>query len=281
MSPTVEPPASAQSWADMLSTLRRNALLILSGGFACAVAAGLWSWHAPARFEATASLMMAHVLGDPVENPSVLVEKVKSGTYFSKAAWAACGVSEAADPGRRLADKIRPISNRNAPFVGVSFTAQTTDKATSCVAQVVSEVTLAQDKMAQPTLVAKRAQLDEMKRRLNLMHASGSAAEKLQLTSEINHQQFAMQSLWLSAAVSRHEAERDLARRIADLEIKLTAPLTHPARLVSAIYAPPIPLGPPVWALVLGAFAAGVVVSALAVGVRAQFKSGRRDGAVA
>ncbi len=218
-------------------------------------------------------MTMAHVLGEPVERPSGLVEKIKSGAYFSQATWAACDVNGVADPGRRLADKIRPLSNKNAPFVGISFVAETTDKATACLAQVINEVSLAQDKLAGPTLVAKRSQLDEMKRRLNLMQASDAAADKLQLTSEINHQQFAVQSLWLSAAISRHEAERDLARRIADLEIKLTAPLTHPTRLVSAIYAPPIPLGTPVWALILGAFVAGIFLAVVGIVLRAQLPS--------
>ncbi len=235
----------------------------------------MWLWFTPVKFEATASLTMAHVMGDPVEGPAVLVEKIKSGTYFSQAAWAACGMSDVADPGRRLADKIHPVSNRNAPFVGISFVAQSTDMAAACVAQVISEVTSAQDKLVQPVVVSKRAQLEEMKRRLALLQASDLALEKMQVVSEVNNQQFHVQSLWLSAAMSRHEAERELARRIADLEIKLTAPLTHPTRLVSAIYAPPIPLGPPAWAVFLAAFLVGSVLAAGLIWMRLLAKSRR------
>lgn len=273
MSSFVDPPANVPFWAEMLGTLRAHTLLVLSAGLFCAAAAGVLSWYIPPRFEATASLMMAHVLGEPVESPLVLVEKIKSGTYFSQAAWAECGVSELADSGRKLAEKMRPLPNKNAPFVGLSFVAQTTEKATACLAQVINEVTRAQDQLARPTIVAKRSQLDEMKRRLNLMRASDAVAEKLQLTSEINHQQFTVQSLWLSAAIARHDAERDLARRIADLEIKLTVPLTHPTRLVPAIYAPPIPLGPPVWVLIVGAFVAGIFMALVGIVLRAQMRS--------
>ena len=260
-----------------LLILKARLLWIAATGSACAVVAAMYLWAGSQKFEATASLTMAHVLGSPVEGPAVLVEKIKTGTYFSEAAWEVCGLSKSKDPGRQLASSLRPVSNKNAPFLGLSFTASTTNIAIACLAQVITEITLAQDKQAQLTLVPKRAQLGEMRQRLATIRESVLSAEKPQVASEINHQPFAVQSLWLSAAISRRAADRDLARRIADLEIRLTAPLTHPTRLISDIYAPPIPLGPPTWLVLLGAFLTGVLLSAGGFWLRFRWQSVSHD----
>ncbi len=232
----------------------------MAAGITCVLLAAICLWIKPAKFEATASLTMAHVLGAPVETSLVLVEKIKSGTYFSPSAWAACGVDDSSDPGRKLADKIHPVSNRNAPFIGLSVTGNTTDGAMSCLALVIAEISAAQDALSRPTLAAKRGQLEEMRQSLVVMKASDNAAEKLQSGTGVNQQQFAIQTLWLSAAIARREVMRDLHRQIVDLEINLSAPLTHPSRLVSPIYAPPIPAGPPAAIILLCVFLAGVLL---------------------
>lgn len=262
MQPSKQPPQPPFiTLQDSLSVLWARLSLIVATGIACSVAAGAWIWLSPPRYEATASLTMAHVMGEPVESPAVLAEKIKSGTYFSPQAWAACGMADAPDPGRALAQKITPVANRNAPFVSFTLVSPSTALSTSCLVQVVDEVIATQQKLALPVLTTKKTELSELKGRLQILRESDLGYGKLQPASEISNQQFAAQSLWLHTAMARLEASRALAHRITELEIRLTAPLTQSAKLVSPIYAPSIPLGPPPWAVLLAALLIGLALA--------------------
>ncbi len=221
------------------------------------IAVSAYLFFVPPRYEATASLMVAHVVGEAIESPAALAEKIKSGTFFTRQTWSACGLNDQRQPGQLLGQRLRPYPNKNAPFVELSFTDTSRERSVACLAKVVEEVVGTQNRLAEPVLNNKHKQLAELKQRLATLRKTVEVMDGSPVASGLNHKEFLMHSLWLSVAMVKQAQMRDLSRRVDDLELQLASSRTHSAKLVSPIYAPITPVGLQPWKLLLAGGIAG------------------------
>jgi hypothetical protein len=84
-------------------------------------------------YEASATIEMAMVAGEPVETPAVLLEKMKLPLYFSPATLQACGADGGLSSQAKFVDKIKPSINKSAPMVSFVTQAPSTQEAKACL----------------------------------------------------------------------------------------------------------------------------------------------------
>ena len=77
------------SLTDILFFLQDSIGSVILSVLACVILGGAYYFSTPKLFEASATIQMAMATGNPVETPTVLLEKIKLPLYFSQAA---CGL---------------------------------------------------------------------------------------------------------------------------------------------------------------------------------------------
>ena len=135
-----------------------------------ALGLGLGFWL-PAQYEATMNIQMAMVANSPVEAPAQVVEKMKLPLYFSSATWTACDTDEDTTPSRTLAKKLNPLLNKNAPFIGLSYRAESPESAKNCLQAVLEDVRYKQALLADPIIKQKQVFLGTLKEKLEAAEA--------------------------------------------------------------------------------------------------------------
>jgi uncharacterized protein involved in exopolysaccharide biosynthesis len=240
-------------------------LYILLGGVIGALAATIYLSVAPPKYEASASIMVAQVLGKPLESPAILAERIKLPTFFSSAASAACGTSDEREPGYALSRRLKIQVNRNAPFIALSVADTTNTQAAACLAAVIADIEKEQEKLIRPTILAKQSQLAELKKRIEMIRSEKQLTIKTSLALQPQMADFAKQSLRMVTDLNREKELRELIMRATELQIKLTPPLTQPTTLASQIYAPAIRASMSPWLFLLLSMIAGVLLAAALV----------------
>jgi hypothetical protein len=79
---------------------------------ACLEAGGAYYLSVPKMYEASATIEMATVAGEPFETPAVFLEKMKLPTYFSPATLQVSGSDVGLNSQANFADKIKPSINK-------------------------------------------------------------------------------------------------------------------------------------------------------------------------
>ena len=79
------------SLIEVLLFIKASGGNIVKSTLVCFLAGGAFYFSAPKKYEASATIEMAKVAGEPVEAPAVLLEKMKLPLYFSLATLQACG----------------------------------------------------------------------------------------------------------------------------------------------------------------------------------------------
>ena len=147
---------------DEISLIDILIFLIASGGnivkytLVCLVLGGAYYFSVPKMYEATATIAMATVAGEPVEAPAVLLEKMKLPLYFAPATLQACGSDGQLNSQAKFVDKIKPTINKSAPLVSFATQAQSTQEAKACLSAVVAELNSNQAEIAKQLLDQKK-----------------------------------------------------------------------------------------------------------------------------
>lgn len=231
-----------------------------------------YAFMAPPKYEATMSMEMASVAGQPVEAPNVLAEKMKIPLYYSEATYKACGVEDKiSTAGQVLASQLKPIVNKNAPIVSLSFRANSAIGAQKCLESVLVDIKRRQAILSQPILEAKNSQLRSLMQKLD-------TDEKLSALLPTGHEKldfndpklFASAPLIATAIVKGSEI-RDLRNQINDMQIALLQHLTHDTSLITPIYAPDVEVEPRKSVFVLVSIFLGIFMGLLFFGVRNLF----------
>jgi len=128
------------SLLDIIQFFIDNKLHIAISTFACGALGLAYGLITPPKYEASMSLQMAVVANTPVEAPAVLLEKMKLPTYFSVETLNACKMTDSTNPGAELSKQLKPLVNKNAPFITTSFRAPSTDEAKTCLQAVLADV---------------------------------------------------------------------------------------------------------------------------------------------
>jgi uncharacterized protein involved in exopolysaccharide biosynthesis len=208
---------------------------------ACLGASGFLYVFLPNRYEATGTIQMSVIAGQPVELPQVVLEKIKLPLYFSHDTWAKCDTDEELAPSRKIAEKIHPILNKFAPFISFTIAGDSVVKAKECLEAVINDVKDKQEALATPILLQKNIQLKTLEDKLSQAEANVKQLESIQPNLSFKDEKFSASSLVMATKINSQSLIKDLKNQIEDLRIALLPPQTQPTNLASPIYCPEQP----------------------------------------
>lgn len=226
------------SLTDILFFLQDSIGSVILSVLACVILGGAYYFSTPKLFEASATIQMAMATGNPVETPTVLLEKIKLPLYFSQAAWTACDTQEDTTPSRKIAEKIKPILNKSAPFIGFTVQAQSKQEAKECLQAVIFDIAAKQAELAKPILDQKRTQITQLEEKLQLAEEISKSLSPNKLGTNFPDTQFASRALILATTLSNSREIKDLTNQINDAKVSLEEPQTKPTSMPTPIYAP-------------------------------------------
>jgi len=236
----------ARAGDDEISLIDILIFLIASGGnivkstLVCLALGGAYYFSVPKMYEATATIAMSTVAGEPVEAPAVLLEKMKLPLYFAPATLRACGSDGQLNSQAKVVDKIKPTINKSAPWVSFATQAQSTQEAKACLSAVIAEVNSNQAEIAKPLIDQKKQKLSQLSDQLKLAEDMAKNFLTTKLNSVSSDTQFSARTLVMSSTLANATEMNDLRKEINNLESSLIPPQTQPPSLAAPIYAPEV-----------------------------------------
>ena len=228
------------SLIDILLFLKASGGNIVKSTLICLLSGGVYYFFVPKMYEASATIEMATVAGEPVESPAVLLEKMKLPLYFSPATLQACGSDGGLSSQAKFVDKIKPSINKSAPMVSFVTQAPSTQEAKACLSAAIAEVSNNQDAIAKPLLQQKKQKLQQLSEQLKLTEEIGKTFPAPKGNSNASDAQFSARTLSMSFSAANATEINDLRSQISTLECALIAPQTHSLALASSVYAPEV-----------------------------------------
>ena len=203
------------SLIDILRFLQDSIGNVIKSVLACVVLGGVYFFSKPNIYEATATIQMAMASGEPVEAPAILLEKLKLPLYFSQKVWNACDTNEELTPSRKVSEKIKPLLNKSAPFIGFSVQSPSLQEATECLNAVIFDISAKQAELAKPILDQKKLQITQLEEKLKLAEETATWLKKSQ--QHIPYQR-AVHDLMQDKAVWRKWKLMNIFNRYPDAE---------------------------------------------------------------
>lgn len=186
-----------------------------------------------------------------LESKDILLEKMKSPTYYTDATVQACDLAKHITPFESLAKDLTSSAGRNSAYVFISFRAKSPAIAKECLKSVLSDVAKNQAEIAAPlintievqlqntTLELGAATIERDQQRIKNVEKLNVAKQKLaaakdfinkfennNLTFKFNDSQFSASALLLSTLLSKQNEIKDLEIQISALEMEVAANMT-------------------------------------------------------
>jgi uncharacterized protein involved in exopolysaccharide biosynthesis len=205
----------------------------------------------PEKFLASASIQSARVLGNDVESIALLVEKMRSPTYYSQQSFIACDVADKDNPPKTLADALNPKILKNDTLAFLSFKSTNNKTSIACLNAVLADVIKAQAIIKEPILQRanegvrqtrqrlgtsrikneqelkqNKEQLQALKEKLKTAQQFVSRFENNAARFDFKDDQFSASSLLLATILSKQNEVKDLKVQINNLEMKVATSLT-------------------------------------------------------
>jgi hypothetical protein len=228
------------SLIDILLFLKASGGNIAKFTCACLLAGGVYYFFVPKMYEATATIEMATVAGEPVESPAVLLEKMKLPLYFLPATLQACGSDGGLGSQAKFVDKIKPSFNKSAPLVTFVTQSPSTQEAKACLNAAIADITSYQDAIASPLIQQKKQKLQQLSEQLKLTEEIGKTFPASKSNSNTTDAQFSARTLSMSFSSANATEINDLRSQISALESALIAPQTHTVAVASPVYSPEV-----------------------------------------
>jgi hypothetical protein len=219
------------SLIDILLFLKSSINNIAISIVGCLVIGASYYLNASNIYEATASIQMAQVAGSSVESTSILLEKIKLPFYFSQNVFRACGTNEQTTP-----SKIKPVINKNAPFIAFTVQGKTTQEAKECLNALIADIKIKQEEIAKPILEQKKNQLKQIAEKIELAEEAAKIFPMYKLKDSFPDAQFSSRSLILGTTLSNAKELKDLRNAVNDIEASLTEPATKSTFLTMPMY---------------------------------------------
>ena len=215
---------------------------ILGFGVAGLIAALMFAFLMPSQYEAKAQIKMAQIgvnnnnnvnpLGVNIEEPALLIARMKLPTSFDQATIERCGLNGEKDAAEVLAKKVKLSAVKGAPsVVDLSIQAESKELADACVAATFDLIKQTQKAIAEPFIIEAKSKLSEYQKRLDDSRSVMSRPDK--------------SGAALSAA---YLATRDEVKYLMDEVIRLqdfiTSGDTRMTQLTAPIYAIDHPVFP-------------------------------------
>jgi hypothetical protein len=256
------------SLIDILIFLIASGKNIVKSTLVCLAFGGAYYFSVPKMYEATVTIAIATVAGDPVEAPVVLLEKMKLPLYFAPATLRACGSDGQLNSQAKFVDKIKPTINKSAPFVTFATQAQSTQEAKACLSAVVAELNSNQAEIAKSLIEQKKQTLSQLSDQLKLAEDMAKDFPTTKSNIGSSDTQFLSRILAMSSTSSNASRMNNLRLEINNLESSLIPPQTQPLSLVVPPYAPEVPINKrPLFTLGLFCLGLGVFLGLLVTGL--------------
>lgn len=214
----------------------------------------------PEKFQASALIEPASVGSKSVEPVAVLVEKMKTPTYYSSTTLDTCGVDKLTNPAQTLVTRLKPNLPRNSPYASMSYRAESPADAAKCLEQVLKDVTQNQAQISKPlinnlevalsnaeqelqaTTTERDQQRIKNRERLKVAKLKFAAAEEFVekfskdgLQFKFGDPQFSASALLLSTLINKQNEIKDLEIQISALEMEIGANLTDKDQRVRSL----------------------------------------------
>jgi uncharacterized protein involved in exopolysaccharide biosynthesis len=253
------------SLLDIIQFFIDNKLHIAISTFACGALGLAYGLITPPKYEASMSLQMAVVANTPVEAPAVLLEKMKLPTYFSVGTLNACNMTDSTNPGADLSKELKPLVNKNAPFITTSFRASSTDEAKTCLQAVLADLRSQQKILAEPIIKQKQSHLSNLKERLSTAEQVAKYLSSQKQDFQFKDDKFSANALILATRLTKDTEIKDLRNQIVDLEISLTEPQTRETFLAAPMFSSPHKVAPSISLILAIALMAGFMLGVFGV----------------
>ncbi|MGV1017819.1 MAG: Wzz/FepE/Etk N-terminal domain-containing protein [Fluviibacter phosphoraccumulans] len=89
------------------------------------------------KYEATALVQSAKVVGNEVETTGQLLERLKFPTFYNDEVVNACGLENATNPGSSLALAVKPVIVKGSTLIQLSYRADSPTEAKACLDAVL------------------------------------------------------------------------------------------------------------------------------------------------
>lgn len=231
---------------------------ILFSGVAGGVVGVSIALSLPSKFQATAYIQVAKVANADVEAPNILLEKLKMSMYYSTKTFSECNVENTAEPGKAIANGLKPTLAKGAPIISISYKDTNIEDAKRCLESVLSDIRTNQNEIAKPILEQKKNQLSNLKQKLESAEQITKLLSSKKPNFDFSDSKFSASTLLLATTLSKENEVKDLRAQINDLEIALAEPQTKETYLTTPINAPNIRVEPKRSLIALGSVIGGM-----------------------
>lgn len=259
-------PEDEISIKDIVDFLLDSWKAILATGIVGLLGAAGFIAVTPSQYEATAQIQMAQIapnnnnnsnpLGVNVEDPNLLMARLKLPSSYTEDEIKACGLQDLKLPAESLANtaKLSPVKGVGS-IVELKIRLESKDQAVSCAQSLFENIRDSQNNIVKPYIEEAKALLTKYQARL---------AEAQSLVARADKSGSALSAAYL--------ANRDEVKFLTDESIRLnnliSAGDTRQAKLVAPIYASDIPVFPKKKISLLVGLLAGLFLGVLFVMMR-------------
>ena len=211
--------------------------------FAGLLLGSLYVVFKPASFEASASIQVAMVSGEPVETAAVLNEKIKLPLYFSTGTLQTCAADGKPSPTGSLTQTFKTQVSKNAPFLSLTVAMPTPALAKNCLMAILTDIQTQQAYLAAPVLAKQRNLLETVKSKLAFSEEISKFLSSQQANINISNEKFSAAAMLLATTTAKDNEIKELRSQLMNLETGLSPTQTKPASLAAPINTPASPVG--------------------------------------
>jgi hypothetical protein len=248
------------SIVEVVDFLKESWKLIFLGGVVGGALGVGYALLTPSIYQATAYIQVAKVANSDVEAPNILLEKIKMPMYYSTKTTVECGVDKSIEPGKAIANKLKPTLVKGTPIISVSYKDKNIDEAKKCLESALNDIRTNQNEIAKPILETKKNQLTNLKQKLETAERITKILSAKTLNFDFSDSNLTASTLWLAATLGKENELKDLRTQINDLEIALAEPQTKETYLTTPINAPNIRVEPKRFQIALGSVIGGAIL---------------------
>jgi len=249
------------SIAEIVDFFRESWKQIVLGGVVGGVIGVSVALLSPSIYQATAYIQVAKVANADVEAPNILLEKLKMSMYYSQKTFSECNVENTIEPGKAIANGLKPTLSKGAPFISISYKDKNIDDAKKCLESVLNDIRTNQNEIAKPILEQRKNQLSNLKQKLESAEQITKLLSSKKPNFDFSDSKFSASTLLLATTLSKENEVKDLRTQINDLEIALAEPQTKETYLTTPISAPNIRVEPKRSLIALGSIVGGVFLA--------------------
>jgi len=180
--------------------------------------------------------------------------------YYSNKTAVECGVDKSTEPGKAIANELKPTLTLGAPIVIISYKDKSIDKAKKCLESVFNDIRTKQNEIAKPIFEQKKYQLSKIKKKLESAEQITKILASKKPNFDFPDSQFSTSVLLLATTLVKENEVSHLRDLISDLEITLAEPQTIETYLTTPINAPNIRVDLKKPLMVLGSAIGGLIL---------------------